>query len=119
MERKGSGFEKNISGYEFQANYSEDKKPLFRSDRHQFTVIMPNLNYGVKNIDITDVKSDVNLKEKIKAAINDDPKITQRALVGKIGVSFRQIQQNMSEMVSSGEIIRIGSNRSGHWEVLK
>lgn len=32
MERKGSGFEKNISGYEFQVNYSEDKKPSFRSD---------------------------------------------------------------------------------------
>lgn len=119
MERKGSGFEKIISGYEFQVNYREDKKPSFRSDRYQFTVIMPNLNYGVENIDITDVKSDVNLKEKIKAAIDDNPKITQRALVGKIGVSFRQIQQNMSEMVSGGEIIRIGSNRSGYWKVLK
>ena len=119
MERKGSGFEKIISGYEFQVNYREDKKPSFRSDRYQFTVVMPNLNYGVENIDITDVKSDVNLKEKIKAAIDDNPKITQRALVGKIGVSFRQIQQNMSEMVSGGEIIRIGSNRSGYWKVLK
>ena len=29
------------------ANYTEDKKPQFRSDRYQFTVIMPNLNYGV------------------------------------------------------------------------
>ena len=99
MERKGSGFEKIISGYEFQVNYREDKKPSFRSDRYQFTVVMPNLNYGVENIDITDVKSDVNddvnLKEKIKAAIDDNPKITQRALVGKIGVSFRQIQQNI------------------------
>ena len=46
MERKGSGFEKIISGYEFQVNYSEEKKPSFRSDRYQFTVIMPNLNYG-------------------------------------------------------------------------
>ena len=27
MERKGSGFEKIISGYEFQVNYSEEKKP--------------------------------------------------------------------------------------------
>ena len=39
--------------------------------------------------------------------------------MGKLGVSFRQIQQNMAEMVSAGEISRIGSNRSGHWEVLK
>ena len=47
MERKGSGFGKIIGGYEFQINYNESKKPLFRSDRYQFTVIMPNLNYAV------------------------------------------------------------------------
>lgn len=33
--------------YILTANYTEDKKPQFRSDRYQFTVIMPNLNYGV------------------------------------------------------------------------
>ena len=123
MERKGSGFEKIISGYEFQVNYSEEKKPSFRSHRYQFTVIMPNLNYGVKNIDIndvnSDVNSDVNLWSQITEAINENPKVTQRELVGTLGVSFRQIQQNMAEMVSAGEILRIGSNRSGHWEVLK
>lgn len=119
MERKGSGFEKIISGYEFQVNYSEEKKPSFRSDRYQFTVIMPNLNYGVVSFDISDVNSDVNLWSQIKESIKENPKVTQRELVGKLGVSFRRIQQNMAEMVSAGEILRIGSNRSGHWEVLK
>ena len=47
MERKGSGFGKIISGYEFQINYNESKKLSFRSDRYQFTVVMPNLNYDV------------------------------------------------------------------------
>ena len=47
MERKGSGFGKIISGYEFQINYADTKKPSFRSDRYQFTVVMPNLNYSV------------------------------------------------------------------------
>ena len=47
MERKGSGFGKIIRGYEFQINYSEGKRPTFRSDRYQFTVVMPNLNYDV------------------------------------------------------------------------
>ena len=47
MERKGSGFGKIIGGYEFQINYDESKKPTFRSDRYQFTVVMPNLNYNV------------------------------------------------------------------------
>ena len=47
MERKGSGFGKIISGYEFQINYNESERPSFRSDRYQFTVVMPNLNYDV------------------------------------------------------------------------
>ena len=47
MERKGSGFGKIISGYEIQINYDESKRPSFCSDRYQFTVVMPNLNYDV------------------------------------------------------------------------
>lgn len=47
MERKGSRFGKIISGYEFQINYAESKRPSFRSDRYQFTVVMPNLNYYI------------------------------------------------------------------------
>ena len=88
MERKGSGFGRIISSYEFQANYSEDKKPKFRSDRYQFTVVLPNLNYGAESIDITDVNSDVNVdvKQKIKEAILEDSKVTQRELVVKLGV---------------------------------
>lgn len=46
MERKGSGFAKILDNYAFQINYTEEKKPYFRSDRYQFTVIMPNLNYN-------------------------------------------------------------------------
>lgn len=59
MERKGSGFGKIIGGYDFKINYSEDKKPSFRSDRYQFTVIIPNLNYGVDNTNgIKDINHD-------------------------------------------------------------
>lgn len=31
--------------YEFSANYSQDKAPIFYSDRFQFLVTLPNLNY--------------------------------------------------------------------------
>ena len=55
MERKGSGFGKIISGYQTQINYTTDKMPLFRSDRYQFTVILPNLNYVI----FQDVPQDV------------------------------------------------------------
>ena len=29
------------------SSHDESKKPSFRSDRYQFTVVMPNLNYNV------------------------------------------------------------------------
>lgn len=80
---------------------------------------MPNLNYGIENIDITDVNSAVNLWSQIKEVIKENPKVTQKEFVNKLGVSFRQIQQNMAETVGAGELLRIGSNRGGYWEVLK
>ena len=49
MERKGSGFGKIIDAYEFQVNYTEDKKPVFHSDRSNFFAIMPNLNFGTQD----------------------------------------------------------------------
>ena len=61
MERKGSGFGKIISGYEFQINYNEGKRPSFRSERDQFTVVMPNLNY-----DVPQDKLDVQIVDMIR-----------------------------------------------------
>ena len=61
MERKGSGFGKIISGYEFQINYNEGKRPSFRSERYQFTVVMPNLNY-----DVPQDKLDVQIVDMIR-----------------------------------------------------
>lgn len=55
MERKGSGFGRIIGEYEFQINYCESKRPTLRSDRYQYTVVMPNLNYGVTQ-DVTQDK---------------------------------------------------------------
>lgn len=46
MKRKGRGFGKVIGGYKFQINYNETKRPSFRLDRYQFTVVMPNPNYN-------------------------------------------------------------------------
>ena len=135
MERKGSGFEKIISGYEFQINYTEDKKPSFRSDRYQFTVIMPNLNYGIetqKNVDFSATKeSNVakNVanngtktemqKNKLIESIKENSRITQNELADILGVSKRTVQRITEELVNEHKIIRVGSKRAGHWEILE
>ena len=65
MERKGSGFGKIIGGYEFQVNYEKSKRPKFRSDRYQFTVVMPNLNYGEYSMSEDDYLEHSDLKINI------------------------------------------------------
>lgn len=109
MERKGSGFGKIISGYEFQINYNESKKPSFRSDRYQFTVIMPNLNYDVPQ----DVPQD-ELNIQIVNLIRKDSKISTAKMAKALGVSTKTVQRHIKEM---DNVYYVGRGFSGHWEI--
>ena len=105
MERKGSGFGKIISGYEFQINYNESKRPSFRSDRYQFTVVMPNLNY--------DVPQD-KLDAQIMNLIRKNSKISTEKIASALGVSSKTIKRHIKEM---DNVRYIGRGFSGHWEI--
>ena len=121
MERKGSGFGKIISGYEFQKNYTESKKPTFRSDRYQFTVIMPNLNYGTQDVP-QDVPQGVpqgvpqdNLDVQILKLMRENNKISTDSMAMLLGVSSKTIKRRIKEM---DNVHYIGSGYSGHWEII-
>lgn len=110
MERKGSGLGKIIDAYEFQVNYTEDKKPYFRSDRAGFVAIMPNLNYDVPQ----DVPQDGTIDERIIALIIKDSSISTEQMAVFIGVSAKTIKRHIKKMNS---IKYVGSGYSGHWEI--
>lgn len=117
MERKGSGFGKIISGYEFQINYNESKKPSFRSDRYQFTVIMPNLNYDVPQDVLQDVSQDVPQNElniQIVKLIRKDSKISTAKMAKALGVSTKTVQRHIKKM---DNVYYVGRGFSGHWEI--
>lgn len=109
MERKGSGFGKIISGYEFQINYDESKRPTFRSDRYQFTVVMPNLNYNVPQ-DVPQDKLDMQILDFIRK----DNKISTEKMAIALGVSSKTIKRHIKEM---DNICYVGRGFSGHWEI--
>ena len=109
MERKGSGFGKIISGYEFQINYNESKKPSFRSDRYQFTVVMPSLNYDVPQ-DVPQDKLDVQIVDLIRK----DRKISTEKMAIVLGVSSKTIKRHIKEM---DNVCYVGRGFSGHWEI--
>lgn len=119
MERKGSGFGKIIGGYEFQINYNETKRPSFRSDRYQFTVVMPNLNYsGTQDGTQMNVcKSDKEyIINQIKNLIKKDNKISTEKMSVALGISVRTIKRRIKE---NDEIQFIGRGSNGHWEIQK
>ena len=131
MERKGSGFGKIIGGYEFQINYDESKKPSFRSDRYQFTVIMPNLNYDdIQNVPQNvpqDVPQNVpqnvfreemfsSLDIQILDMIKKDNKISTEKMAMALGISSKTVKRHIKDL---GVVQFIGSGRNGHWEIIK
>lgn len=109
MERKGSGFGKILNGYKAQINYTEDKRPIFRSDRYQFTVVMPNLNYGVPQRVTQD-----DLDARIIALIKKDSKISAEKLAMALGVSYKTIRRHIKQI---DNVRFVGRGFSGHWEV--
>lgn len=111
MERKGSGFGKIISGYEFQINYNESKRPSFRSDRYQFTVVMPNLNYDVPQ-DVPQNKLDTQIVDLIRK----DSKISTEKIAITLGVSSKTIKRHIKEM---DNVNYIGRGFSGYWEIIE
>ena len=102
MERKGSGFGKIIGGYEFQINYDESRKPSFRSDRYQFTVVMPNLNYNVPQDVPRNVpqKKESNLLEiQILNMIKKDNKISTEKMAMTLGISSKTVKRHIKDIV--------------------
>lgn len=126
-ERKGSGFGKIIGGYEFQINYDESKKPTFRSDRYQFTVVMPNLNYNVpqdvpRNVpwnvprNVPRKNRDNPLDIQILNMIKKDNKVKYRKNGMALGISSKTVKRHIKDL----DIIQfVGRGRSGHWEIIK
>ena len=122
MERKGSGFGKIIGGYEFQINYDESKKPSFRSDRYQFTVVMPNLNYNVPQNVPQDVPRNVPQKKEsnpleiqILNMIKKDNKISTEKMAMTLGISSKTVKRHIKDI---GIVRFIGRGSNGHWEII-
>ncbi|THB68370.1 MAG: HTH domain-containing protein [Gammaproteobacteria bacterium] len=56
--------------------------------------------------------------EKILSLIANDHEITIAELAEKIAVTTRTIERNLKKLQASNRIKRVGSDRSGHWEIL-
>jgi len=116
MERRGSGLRKIID------QYPQDIRPSFRSTEQSFTVVLPNLNYnktsmpnGIEN------GIDNGIEKNVKIILNTiitNPRITQKKLAIDTGLSVRTVARELKHLRNTGAIKRIGSDRSGYWEII-
>lgn len=130
MERRGSGFKKIIEDYQFQHNYTEELAPIFKSEYGSFFLTLKNLNYyqdtnptshGEINGGINgEINGGINLSEteiKIVASIRENPTITRTEMASALSIGTSTIDRSIRKLKENGILKRIGSNKTGSWEI--
>ena len=112
MERQGSGLSKIRTAYENAANYQPGLEPTFRSNRMEFTVKLPNLNFKASsNEALTDNQ------KMLLDMLRNDPTITQKEIIERVSLSRSTVQRMIKELSELGRLERIGSKKTGSWIV--
>ena len=60
---------------------------------------------------------DGGLAGRIEEVILDNPSISQNEMADILNVPLRTIQRTIGAMKERGQIVRVGGNRYGHWEI--
>ncbi|MEA3287108.1 MAG: winged helix-turn-helix transcriptional regulator [Candidatus Marinimicrobia bacterium] len=64
-------------------------------------------------------KASEKASEKIIKEISRNSNATIASLAQLTGVTTRSVERNLKKLQESGQLKRIGSDKGGHWEVLK
>jgi len=121
MERRGSGLKKIVNETKKLPGYKDGLKPEFYSTDTSFTVILKNVNYDADGINVgKDVGLNVGLKRtsQVLNLIKENDAITTEEMATIFGVTERTIERDLSYLKKENKIRRVGSKKSGHWEII-
>ena len=126
MERRGSGFRKVMDAYRTSVNYTTDKEIKFVSNGTTFFVTLYNLNYKSQVSKNGKASGNVNGTTKLKdkdlavlGALQDNGYLTIQQLVSQLNIPQRTISRILLKLRECGIIKRIGSDKTGYWEIIK
>ena len=74
------------------------------------------VSYGVPNRVSKEVSDSAKV---IYSSIKDNPNVSRNELAIKTGISLKNIQKHINKLKELGLIRRIGSTRTGHWEIVE
>lgn len=81
-------------------------------------IIKQTLEELTKNVAEEAKKDSSSVQDKLLELLKSDNKISARSAAEKLEISERQVQRLLKNMKDEGLIERVGSNRSGAWNVL-
>ena len=120
VEIFGSGFRKVYSLCE-----KFNVKTSSNSDNGGFSFIFyrnSNKESVTKNVTINETKKKVSIKtttdELVYQLLKKDATLTREQLANETGKTVRTIQRALDKLSLDGKIKRIGSNKTGYWEVI-
>jgi len=117
-EELGTGL-RNV--YKYSKIYSGSDNIIFlEEDIFQATIPLGLKVTGKVAVKVTGkvtVKVTENQK-KILQLIRRNNIITTLELSEKVGISQRKIKENLRKLKESGQIVRIGNEKTGHWELI-
>ncbi len=58
-------------------------------------------------------------QEQILSLLEAEPTLTLRELAQRIGITRDGIKYHTTRLKAQGKLERVGSDRAGHWEVLR
>ena len=58
-----------------------------------------------------------NMEGRLLSGLKQNPYITQTDLAKELSLSRRTVQRIMKELMNDGKVKRVGSTRTGHWEI--
>lgn len=120
MERQGSGLSKVRMWYKNEANYSNAKNPLFRSNNVEFTVTLPNLNFKASENEALSEALNEALSDNEKLLLSlftQNPALTQKGVTETTGLSRATVQRTIKKLSDMGRLERSGSKKYGSWIV--
>ena len=115
--------------YKYTKIYSGGEPDFEEGDVFKLTVPLKERNEsehvddnGTKTCTKVDTKTGTDVHEedieaKIVELIRENKKITQKEMQEQTGTSLRSIKRYISKLQSDGVIKRVGSSRSGYWEI--
>ena len=119
VELFGSGFRKV---YALCGKYSIRVEAAYENDGFSFLFYRDNLQGHVtandtENVSDKTVTAKIPTEMKVYVLLKEDPTQTREKLAEKTGRTVRTIQRALDKLSGDGKIRRIGSNKTGYWEV--